>query len=138
MTSWWTGPPLNFNPKGDFRVLRELVLLPEQERHPFSLKRIKSEGKQSCFANDKVILATHGRISLDLLPKKGDDIDCHCVHAAGLFDNEHNTPFAAFHGLHKVYLLSKIMALVTKLDCKVSIHDSPNKHITTSELSLKG
>jgi hypothetical protein len=70
MTSWWTGPPLNFNLTGDFRVLRELVLLPGQKWHLFSLKRIKSEGKQSCFANDKVILVTHGRISLDLLPKK--------------------------------------------------------------------
>jgi hypothetical protein len=59
------------------------------------------------------------------------------VHAAGLFDNKHNTPFAAFHELHKVYPLSKIMALVMNLDCKVSIHDSPNKHITTSELSLR-
>jgi hypothetical protein len=59
------------------------------------------------------------------------------VHAAGLFDNKHNAPFAAFRGLHKVYPLSKITALVTKLDCKVSIHDLPNKHITTSELSIR-
>jgi SNW domain-containing protein 1 len=43
------GPTLNFNPTGDFWVLRELVLLPEQERHPFSLKRIKSEGNSRVF-----------------------------------------------------------------------------------------